>query len=77
MSRSTMSREQFKERWESNDNGGGITFDDVADCAVSWGLFSCPRIHPINKVLYQVLVSANTNDCEEFKPQEEGGVPEG
>lgn len=28
-----MTKEQFKKRWESDDRGGGITFNDVADCA--------------------------------------------
>lgn len=61
-----MTKNEFKERWESNDNGGGITFEDIAECAVAWGVCSTPRIHRIDVVRYLVLKAANTNDCEEF-----------
>lgn len=66
----TMTKEEFKQRWESNDNGGGICFDDVADCAKAWGLYRTPRTAQINKVLYRVLVAAGTVDAEEFNPEE-------
>lgn len=33
----TMTREQFKTCWESSEDGGGITYDDIADCAIAWG----------------------------------------
>lgn len=33
-----MTKAQFKKRWDSNEDGGGITFDDIARCAVEWGL---------------------------------------
>jgi hypothetical protein len=39
-----MSKAEFKKRWEKPD-GGGITDDDVADCAKAWGLFPQPGIH--------------------------------
>lgn len=63
-----MTKQEFKTRWESNDQGGGITFDDIADCAKSWGLFNTPYILDIHKVQYAVLKAANTNDCEEYNP---------
>ena len=53
-----MTKEEFRKRWDSDDNGGGITFDDVADCAKAWGLFSTPRICDINKVLKAVVNAA-------------------
>ena len=53
-----MTIEEFRERWDSDENGGGITFDDVADCAVAWGLFATPRIHDINKVRDAVVKAA-------------------
>lgn len=56
-----MTKEEFKTRWESNDNGGGITFDDVADCAKDWGLYSNPRIHPMDEVLNTVLTEAGVD----------------
>jgi hypothetical protein len=63
-----MTKEQFKTRWESNDSGGGITFNEIAECAKAWGLYSTPRTSQINKVLYAVLKAANTKDVEEYKP---------
>jgi len=63
-----MTKEEFKVRWESDDNGGGITFEDIANCAEAWGLYSTPRIKPILRVRYAVLKAANTNDAEEFNP---------
>ncbi len=53
-----MEKAEFKRRWELNESGDGITFDDVADCAKKWGLFSRPRIHPPQRVLESVLKAA-------------------
>ena len=64
-----MTKHEFKTRWDSNENGGGLTFNDIANCAKSWGLFSTPRIHQIDVVRYIVLKAADTNDCEDFKPE--------
>ena len=55
-------KEKFKELWES-EAGGGITFDDIADCAKEWGLFQTPRIHKINIVANKVLEAAG---CEKY-----------
>jgi len=66
-----MTKEEFKKRWESDEHGGGITFDDIADCAVAWGIAAKPKIRPIGLIRYQVLKAANTNDCEDFRPQED------
>ena len=66
-----MTKAEFKARWESDDSGGGITYDDIADCAVAWGLFSRPRTSRIDLVRYRVLVAAGTNDAEEFAPEEQ------
>ena len=54
-----MTKEEFKARWESNEEGGGITFDDIADCAKAWGLYSRPKCAPINLVTYNVCKAAN------------------
>jgi hypothetical protein len=42
-----MTKQEFKERWESSPDGGGITFDDIAKCAKEWGtlFFSEDRTH--------------------------------
>jgi hypothetical protein len=61
-----MTKEEFKKRWESDELGGGICFDDVADCAQAWGLFRRPRTSQINRVLYSVLKAAGTVDAEAY-----------
>lgn len=61
-------KEDFKQLWEANDNGSGITFDDIADCAKAWGISSSPRTRPIDEIRYQVLKAAQTNDAEEYNP---------
>jgi hypothetical protein len=66
--RSIMTKEEFKARWESNESGGGITYDEIADCAQSWGIASRPRICPIHHIRYAVLKAAQTVDAEKFFP---------
>ena len=63
-----ITKEQFKTRWESDVSGGGISFDDVARCAIAWGVTSQPYTQEIFKVRYQVLLAAGTIDAEEFNP---------
>lgn len=64
-----MTKEEFKARWESNDNGGGITFNDIADCAVNWGISQSPKAMRVDDVRYRVLKSAGTDDAEDFNPE--------
>lgn len=66
----TYTKEEFKELWEANDQGSGLTFNDVADCAKAWGIASTPRIMQINLIQYRVLKAANVIDYEDYKPQE-------
>ena len=63
-----MTHTEFKKRWESSDNGGGITNDEVADCYTAWGLGSSPKAKPMGRVVYAVLKAANVVDAEEFNP---------
>lgn len=63
-----MTKQEFKKRWESNDDGGGINLDDVADCAKKWGVESTPKTKPINIVLYKVLKAANVKNAEDYNP---------
>jgi hypothetical protein len=63
-----MTKQQFKNRWESDDEGGGITFEDVAVCAKKWGVSFTPRTRPMDRVLYQVLKAANVKNSEEYRP---------
>ena len=67
----TMTKQEFKDRWESNDNGGGISYNDIADCAVAWGISRTPKTRRIDAIRYQVLVAAGTVDAEEFAPEKE------
>jgi len=62
-----MEKHEFKARWESDETGGGINYDDIAECAKAWGIASKPRTMPIDKIRYLVLRAADTNDAEEFK----------
>lgn len=61
-------KEDFKRLWEANSAGSGITYDDIADCAVAWGISYNPRLGPINEIKYRVLKAAQTNDAEEYNP---------
>ncbi len=61
-----MTKDEFKTRWESNDEGGGITFDDVAACAREWGISLTLKTKPIEQITYEVLKAAGTNDAEEY-----------
>ena len=62
------SKERFKELWEANSCGSGIAYDDIADCAVAWGISECPRIRPIDDITYRVLKAADVKDAEEYNP---------
>lgn len=57
-----MTKEEFRERWDSDENGGGITYDDIAKCAIEWGLYSNPRTHGINEVAKKVVKYAGCRD---------------
>lgn len=57
-----MTTSEFKIRWESDESGGGITFDDIADCAVEWGVCRSPRTMDIFHVKALVLSAANIEE---------------
>lgn len=59
-----MSKEEFKRRWELNDEGDGITLDEVADCAVKWNLYSTPKTKPVNEVIAAVLSAAGVTQLD-------------
>ena len=65
-----MNKEEVKIRWESNENGGGITFNDIADCAKEWGISKSPRTMNMERVRYLVLRGAGTEDAESYKDNE-------
>lgn len=66
-----MTKQEFKTRWESDENGGGITFDDIANCAKAWGISQFPRCSPIHRITHLVLTAANTVDCDEWSEEED------
>lgn len=70
-------KEDFKRLWEANSCGSGITYDDIADCAKSWGISSHPRTRPIDEITYRVLKAAQTNDAEEYNPNPASKESEG
>lgn len=66
-----MTKEEFRRRWDGSSDGGGITFDDIANCAIEWGVFSRPRIHRMDIVANAVTSAAG---CEDIFPLwDEGG----
>ena len=64
-----MTKEEFKRRWEKDERGDGITFNDIADCAKEWGLYQKPKTEDINKVLNAVLKAANVKEETEQKKE--------
>ena len=62
----TMTREEFKVRWES-DNGGGITYEDIADCAKAWGLCERPKCMNLALVTDKVLKAAQVVELGAIK----------
>ena len=63
-----MTKEEFKELWEADEHGSGITFDDIAKVAKEWWLFENPKCCDINIVRYAVLKAAKCVDAEDFNP---------
>lgn len=71
-----MTKEQFRERWNSDAQGGGITFDEIADCAKAWGVCSAPRVLPIETVTELVLEAAGCPFPEPNPESEQIPAPE-
>ena len=65
-----MTKAEFKRLWDSGDDGGGITLDDIAECAKEWGLYHKPKTCQINKVFYDVLMAACVLDADKYKPED-------
>jgi hypothetical protein len=58
MNKKAMTKEEFRLRWDSNERGGGITGDDIADCAIAWGIDRSPRASPI-ELITKLVVAAS------------------
>lgn len=63
----TFTKEQFKDLWY--DDALVVTYDDIANCAVAWGVSSSPRTSGINTIRYLVLKAANIEEAEEYNPK--------
>jgi hypothetical protein len=50
-----MTKAEFAARWDKDDDGDGITGTEICDCAVAWGLYATPRIHPMSEVMAAVV----------------------
>ena len=61
-------KEEFKRLWETDEYVPAPTYDDIADCAIAWGISSHPRTRPIDEITYKVLKAAQVNDAEEYNP---------
>jgi len=57
-----MSKEEFKRRWEKDEYGDGITFDDIAECAIAWGITPTPRIRNMWSIRDQVIAAAGVKE---------------
>jgi len=49
-------KEEFKRIWElPEDTEGGITMEDISDCAKAWGLYDRPKTCNISEVVKSVI----------------------
>jgi len=51
-----LTKQQFKDNW--NSDKCDITFEDIADCAVDWGIARKPKTMSMLRVCNMVLVAA-------------------
>lgn len=58
-----MTKTTFKKEWDKEDSD--ITFDDIAQCAIEWGLYNSPKAVGIDIVANAVTKAAN---CEYIYP---------
>lgn len=58
----------FKARWEG-EIPCTITTDLIKECAKDWGIVSYPKNDDIDEIIYKVLLAADVQDAEEYKPK--------
>lgn len=58
-----MTKATFKKKWDKEDSD--ITFNDIAQCAIEWGLYKSPKIERIDIVANAVTKAAK---CEYIYP---------
>lgn len=57
-----MTKEEFAKRWDSDEEGGGITYEEIAECAISWGVSSRPRTTNMRKLAKRVVEASGAED---------------
>lgn len=57
-----MTKEEFRKRWESDENGGGITYNDCAQCAIAWGITDRPFTYAIDTIVKAVCKAAGIKE---------------
>ena len=57
-----MTKQEFKKRWESSGEGSGITYNDIAICAIEWGISPRPRTRPLDEIRSLVLAAAGIEE---------------
>lgn len=62
MTKKVMTKEEFAKRWDSDEEGGGITYDDIAECAISWGVSARPRTQNMKKIVERVVKASGAKD---------------
>lgn len=67
-----MTKEEFKRRWESNKVADYITYEDIIDCAIEWGISPSPKNEYLDILLYLILCIAQVKDAKKYKPVSEG-----
>jgi len=63
-----MTKEEFRKRWGRPTDPSDITFNDIAECAVEWGVELKPKTKSLDLVLYKVLVAAEVPEAENYRP---------
>lgn len=61
-SKKVMTKKEFAKRWDSDEDGGGITYEEIADCAIAWGITSHPRRQPMDYVASRVVAASGARD---------------
>lgn len=64
-----MTKEEFKQRWESGEDGGGIQFRHFLKAMKEWDIARTPELYDPAYVLYEVLSAASTVDAESYNPE--------
>ena len=65
-----MTKQEFKARWESGEDVGGLTWQDIEYCGLCWGIYNTLTCVTSEELRYAVLVAAETTDAELYNPED-------